>query len=126
MCIFLLTCYYNITIVIDNKLMNGPNGQPGPRRGSEAQPRGETKMARAKEHYFYRAGKVRKLKPGVSVMDYVAQHPDAVPSCKPPTLEKLERWERDGYGRTPCGCKVEPDGYCQHNVPSWLIIMGFI
>jgi hypothetical protein len=45
---------------------------------------------------------------------------------KVPSLKTLERWESQGYSKTPCGCKVEPDGECQHGKKSWLIILGFI
>lgn len=47
-------------------------------------------------------------------------------SDKQPTLEEMQEWYWNGYGMTPCGCKVEPDGTCQHNQKSWLVLLGFI
>lgn len=43
-----------------------------------------------------------------------------------PSLDELIRWENDAGCYTPCGCWVEPDGHCDHGIPSWLIILGFI
>jgi hypothetical protein len=48
------------------------------------------------------------------------------PKCEVRSLTTLERWEREGYCKTPCGCRVEPDGVCQHGKKSWLLILGLI
>jgi hypothetical protein len=45
---------------------------------------------------------------------------------KKPSLRTLAKWDWDGYSRTPDGCKVEPDGYCVHGFPSWLLICGLV
>lgn len=44
----------------------------------------------------------------------------------PPNLATLKRWTDQGYGKTPHGCKVEPDGTCPHGQESWLRMMGMI
>ncbi len=43
-----------------------------------------------------------------------------------PGLKTLEKWSDDGVCKTPCGCRVEPDGTCSHNVPSWLLLLHMI
>ena len=43
-----------------------------------------------------------------------------------PSLEELQQWEEEGGCYTPCGCWVEPDGHCEHGVPSLMIILGYI
>jgi hypothetical protein len=45
---------------------------------------------------------------------------------KAPSIKTMQRWLYDGVAKTPCGCRVEPDGYCNHGKPSWLIILGLI
>jgi hypothetical protein len=85
--------------------------------------REDTKMARA---YFYRGGQVRRLKEGTDIAEYRDRHPDAIRCCKPPCISTLERWEEDGIGHAIDGCRVEPDGDCEHGLPSWLKVMAFI
>ena len=48
------------------------------------------------------------------------------PTTKPPSLTTMERWMRDGVARATDGCRVEPDGVCQHGAPSWLLHLGYI
>jgi hypothetical protein len=49
------------------------------------------------------------------------------PTTKPPSIKTMERWVSDGVARATDGCGgIEPDGYCQHGNPSWLIRLGFI
>ncbi len=79
-----------------------------------------------KSRYFYRGERVRRLKEGVSATDYMAKHPDAVPCCKPPGESRLEEWANDGVCEALDGCRVEPDGTCQHGKPSWLMALGFV
>ena len=45
---------------------------------------------------------------------------------KEPSIATLTRWVNQGIAKTPCGCRVEPDGHCPHGKPSWLLIMGLI
>ena len=68
---------------------------------------------------------VKKLKDGVSLDEYKTKYPDAI-KVKKPGMSALERWCSDGVAKTPCGCKVEPDGICLHGRPSWLIVLGYI
>jgi hypothetical protein len=44
-----------------------------------------------------------------------------------PSLEELQRQLEDegGCEATEC-CLVEPDGYCEHGQPSWLLALGLI
>jgi hypothetical protein len=43
-----------------------------------------------------------------------------------PSFEELEEWVFDGVAEATDGCRVEPDGSCQHNHDSWLIVLGMI
>jgi hypothetical protein len=43
-----------------------------------------------------------------------------------PSIRTLEKWSDDGICKTPCGCRVEPDGHCSHGSPSWLLLLHFI
>lgn len=44
----------------------------------------------------------------------------------PPSQSLMERWVDQGFARTTDGCKVEPDGICEHGKESWLIVYGVI
>ena len=48
------------------------------------------------------------------------------PRYRPPSLATMERWMRDGIARATDGCRVEPDGECQHGARSWLRHLGYI
>lgn len=43
-----------------------------------------------------------------------------------PTMEQLREWESEGGCEATDGCWVEPDGYCEHGCPSWMIVLGLI
>lgn len=45
---------------------------------------------------------------------------------KEPSLKTLEKWMADGVARATDGCRVEPDGQCQHGKPSWFLVLGMI
>lgn len=49
-------------------------------------------------------------------------HPDA----RRPTFAELQEWIDEGGCEAACdhGCWVEPDGYCEHGYPSWLLVYG--
>ena len=68
---------------------------------------------------------VRTLKAGVTLETYQGKYPSAI-KVKRPAMSTLENWERQGFSRTLDGCKVEPDGSCQHGFNSWLIELGYI
>jgi hypothetical protein len=82
--------------------------------------------------YVYRSNRVIKIKDGITLdtlkeSGYFIKHPDTVVcSSNPPTAATMERWENDGYCKAIDGCRVEPDGTCPHNKPSWLIALGLI
>jgi len=73
---------------------------------------------------------VNAIAPGATVTErwaaYKKRHPETILVKETPSPRTLERWVSDSVAKTPCGCKVEPDGKCPHGVPSWLIILGFI
>lgn len=48
------------------------------------------------------------------------------PTTPTPTDEQLERWMEDGVAEATDGCTVEPDGYCPHGHPSWLLRLRMI
>jgi hypothetical protein len=43
-------------------------------------------------------------------------------------LELLQEWSDDGGCEAACqfGCWVEPDGTCEHDQPSWLLVLGMV
>jgi hypothetical protein len=46
-----------------------------------------------------------------------------------PSLDDIiqDEWERGGcYAACPEYCFVEPDGWCEHGRPSWMIVFGLI
>lgn len=43
-----------------------------------------------------------------------------------PNLRTLEEWLDDGVAEATDGCRVEPDGYCEHGKPSWFLALGLI
>lgn len=45
-----------------------------------------------------------------------------------PSMDQLEEWVFDSVCEAACadGCMVEPDGYCEHGNPSWLMQLGLI
>jgi hypothetical protein len=65
-----------------------------------------------------------------------APRTDAPPTANPreevnrmrrPSLEELQRQlEDEGGCEAIDGCFVEPDGYCEHHQPSWLLALGLI
>ena len=68
----------------------------------------------------------RLLKEGVTLAQYREKHPDAIQIKSLPTQKTMEKWCNDGVAKTPCGCRVEPDGRCPHGRDSWLLILGLI
>ena len=47
-------------------------------------------------------------------------------TTKVPSIAKMEEWMDKGYARATDGCKVEPDGMCEHGHQSWLLRLGMI
>lgn len=47
-------------------------------------------------------------------------------TSKPPSIATMERWLANGVAKALDGCRVEPDGHCEHGKPSWLLQMGII
>lgn len=43
-----------------------------------------------------------------------------------PTMEQLEEWVGDGIAEATDGCRVEPDGFCEHGHNSWLVVLGWV
>ena len=50
----------------------------------------------------------------------------ATTTPKRPSIATMERWISSGVAKATDGCTVEPDGYCEHGKPSWLIAEGLI
>lgn len=45
---------------------------------------------------------------------------------KRPSLAQVKQWVSDGIAEATDGCRVEPDGVCEHGHKSWLIELGYI
>lgn len=48
------------------------------------------------------------------------------PTEDEPDMEQLNEWGFDGVVEATDGCRVEPDGVCNHGYPSWFIHLGVI
>lgn len=75
--------------------------------------------------YIPEKKKVGKLKEGVTLKQLQEKYPNTF-ECDYPSDDQIEEWVYDSVCETPCGCRVEPDGHCEHGNPSWLIILGLI
>ncbi len=83
-------------------------------------------MLKEKRIYVYSKKRgSRVLKQGITFEEYKARVPEAIKTNKPPSIKTLEKWDYNGYSKTPCGCKVEPDGICEHGIRSWTDIILF-
>lgn len=58
--------------------------------------------------------------------DNKAQGSPKVRHVKAPSVATMTRWVCDGIAKATDGCRVEPDGHCQHGHPSWLLKLGII
>lgn len=41
----------------------------------------------------------------------------------PPDEGTLAEWLADGVGRAPDDCLVTPDGWCEHGLASWRLVL---
>jgi len=48
------------------------------------------------------------------------------PTTPEPTIGTLLEWAHAGVVDATDGCRVEPDGECEHGYPSWLIELGVV
>jgi len=53
-------------------------------------------------------------------------NPSTDDTADAPTIEDLEGWMAEGGCETPDGCRVEPDGRCEHGQRSWMLVLGLI
>jgi len=79
-----------------------------------------------KIHVYTKERGVRILKEGISLAQYQEKWPNAIQVKKPPCISTLERWSHDCGCKALDGCWVEPDGTCEHGLPSWLLAMNMI
>ena len=47
-------------------------------------------------------------------------------TTKAPSIKTMERWSSDCVARATDGCRVEPDGECEHGHQSWIRRLGWI
>lgn len=47
-------------------------------------------------------------------------------ASKAPSIATMERWMSNGVAKATDGCRVEPDGVCEHGKESWILVLGFI
>ncbi len=47
-------------------------------------------------------------------------------SMKQPSEETIDKWMFDGYCKATDGCRVEPDGTCEHGCKSWALVLNLI
>lgn len=48
------------------------------------------------------------------------------PTTDRPSIAELEEMVSDGVCDATDGCRVEPDGICEHGHVSWLLYLGFV
>ena len=49
------------------------------------------------------------------------------PTVVQPDIEDIIQQESDyGTSETTDGCTVEPDAYCEHGYPSWMLHLGLV
>jgi hypothetical protein len=74
----------------------------------------------------------KRFKPHIDPSDFVDKFLSWFPEdrCEIngslPTMEDLKYWTFDGVCETPCGCRVEPDGFCEHGNKSWLLLLEMV
>ena len=44
----------------------------------------------------------------------------------PPDDGTLEEWQAEGICRSPDDCLVEPDGWCDHGLASWRLVLAAV
>lgn len=80
--------------------------------------------------YLLVNGNVRTVKEGVNPTTAIANLEAkglTVQKIKsPPSIKTMEKWVCDGIARATDGCKIEPDGVCQHGHKSWLLVLGYM
>ena len=85
-----------------------------------------------KQLHVYRNNRIIRIKEGYTKQDliregYLVRHPDTIfCSSGIPSNKTLEKWMNDGVARALDGCRIEPDGTCEHDAPSWLIALHMI
>ena len=47
-------------------------------------------------------------------------------TTKVPGMKTLEHYVFDGVAKATDGCRVEPDGHCEHGHASWLLVLGLM
>jgi len=48
------------------------------------------------------------------------------PTTDEPRIAKLELWVQEGMCESTDGCRVELDGVCEHEHPSWMLKLNLI
>ena len=47
-------------------------------------------------------------------------------TTKAPSIATMEKWVFDGIAKATDGCRVEPDGSCEHGHTSWMRVLSLI
>ena len=70
---------------------------------------------------------LKTLKPEADVHAYLDRNNAIFIRGKVPSMDTLEDWISNGVCRAVDGCGgIEPDGYCEHGHPSWILALGYI
>lgn len=84
-------------------------------------------MAKNK-NWFLINGRAKNMKAHCTLEFLTNKYPDMTIKkigC-PPSMATMERWVSDGVAKATDGCRVEPDGNCQHGHESWIRVLGWI
>ena len=75
----------------------------------------------------YRIAALKATATPDQVADYFNRHPGYLRAKGAiPKQSTLEKWAGDTICKATDGCRVEPDGICEHGHPSWLLALGYI
>ena len=68
---------------------------------------------------------IRTLKDANLFDQYKEKYPSAR-KVRVPSMNTMEKWVSDGVAKAIDGCRVEPDGICEHGFPSFLLALDWI
>lgn len=84
------------------------------------------RMTEGSDQKYYR---LHNMKPEVTLELLRAKYPSSdwiKVKGNRPSFRQLEKWTFDSVCKATDGCRIEPDGVCQHGHPSWLLALGLI
>jgi hypothetical protein len=69
---------------------------------------------------------IKKVPKDEMIKKFEERNFDYLKTVTMPSMKKLEEWVCDSVVKAVDGCDVESDWTCQHEYPSWLLVLGII